>query len=144
MEEKLDFSHAYQQLVLDEGSRKYLIVNTHKGLSQPTRLQYGIHSVADIFQREMKKRLSHLPFTVLRMDNIFISGNNDSEHFQNLESVLDIVKKCGLQLKKKKCGFMTSEVTYLGFQINKNGVEPLPEKEADLLNVETPKKYYVT
>ena len=29
---------------------------------------------------------------------------------------------------------MASEVTYLGFRINKNGVNPLPEKVADLLN----------
>ena len=35
---KLDLNHAYQQLVLDEGSRKYLTVNTHKGLFQPTHL----------------------------------------------------------------------------------------------------------
>ena len=34
---------------------------------------------------------------------------------------------------------MASEVTYLGFRINKNGINPLPEKVADLLNVETPK-----
>ena len=32
---KLDVSHTYQELVLDEGSRKYLTVNTHKGLFQP-------------------------------------------------------------------------------------------------------------
>ena len=32
---------------------------------------------------------------------------------------------------------MASEVTYLGFRINKIGVNPLPEKVADLLNAET-------
>ena len=108
-------------------------------LFQPTRLQYGIHSAAGIFQREMEKLLSHVPFTILRMDDILISGKNDNEHFQNLKSVLDIAKKCGLRLKKKKCVFVASEVTYLGFPINKNGVNSLPEKVADLLNAETPK-----
>ena len=34
---------------------------------------------------------------------------------------------------------MTSEVTYLGFRMSKNEVNPLPEKEMDLLNAETPK-----
>ena len=34
---------------------------------------------------------------------------------------------------------MASDVTYVGFRINKNGVNPLPEKVADLLNAETPK-----
>lgn len=29
---KLDMSHAYQQIVLDEDSKKYVTVNMHKGL----------------------------------------------------------------------------------------------------------------
>ena len=66
-------------------------------------------------------------------------GKNDNEHFRNLESVLDIAKKSNLQLKKTKCIFMASEATYLGFRINKNGVNPLPEKVTDLLKAETPK-----
>ena len=48
----------------------------------------------------MEKRVSHVPFTELRMDDIVISEKNDSKHLQNLEIVLNIVKKCGLQLKK--------------------------------------------
>lgn len=47
------------------------------------------------------------------------------------------MKKCGLQLENAKCVFMAYEVTYLGFRINKNEVNSLPEKVADLLNVET-------
>ena len=34
---------------------------------------------------------------------------------------------------------MASEVTYLGLRINKNGVNLLPEKIADLLNAKKPK-----
>ena len=44
----------------------------------------------------MEKSLSHVPFTVLRMYNIVISEKNGSKHVQNLDSVLDVVKKCGL------------------------------------------------
>lgn len=34
---KLDMSQAYQQIPLEPGSRKYVIVNTHKGLFQYNR-----------------------------------------------------------------------------------------------------------
>lgn len=37
---KLDMSHAYQQIVLDEESRKYVRVNTHKGLFTYTRVTF--------------------------------------------------------------------------------------------------------
>ena len=78
---KLDLSHAYQQLILDEGCKKYCTVNTHKGLFQPTCLQYGLRCVAGIFETGIEKCLNHVSFTVSRMDNILISGKNYSEHF---------------------------------------------------------------
>ena len=41
---KLDLSHAYQQLPLDEDSRRYVVINTHRGLFRFTRLPFGISS----------------------------------------------------------------------------------------------------
>ena len=38
---KLDLSQAYQQLPLDEESKQYTVVNTHKGLFCYVRLQFG-------------------------------------------------------------------------------------------------------
>ena len=48
---KLDLSHAYQQLPLEESLKMYVVVNTHKGLFQFTRLPFGISSAPGIFQR---------------------------------------------------------------------------------------------
>ena len=62
---KLDLAHAYQQLELDEDSKEYLTINTHKGLFKPTRLQFGVHSAAGIFQRCMEQRICHIPFTIV-------------------------------------------------------------------------------
>lgn len=46
---KLDLSHAYQQLELDNDSEKYLTVNTHRGLYTYHRLAYGVSSAPLIF-----------------------------------------------------------------------------------------------
>ena len=59
---KLDLSHTYQQLLFYE---ELLTVNTHKGLFQPNKLQYRVHSAAGIFQREIEKRLSGTLFTIV-------------------------------------------------------------------------------
>ncbi len=37
---KLDMSHAYQQIMLDESAKKYVTVNTHKGLYTYCRLPF--------------------------------------------------------------------------------------------------------
>ena len=47
---KLDMSQAYQQLVLEEDSRKYVVINTHRGLFRYNRLPFGISSAPGIFQ----------------------------------------------------------------------------------------------
>ena len=59
---KLDLNHAYHQLLLSLASRSFLTVNTHKGLFQPWRLQFGIHSASGIFQSEMENFLDNIPF----------------------------------------------------------------------------------
>ena len=135
---KLDLSQAYQQLSLAESSREFLTVNTHQGLYRPTRLQYGVHSATGIFQREMDKRLRHIPHTKVRVDDILVSGRDDNEHLKNLEEVLSVIKNAGLHLKRSKCVFLQDEVTYLGFKITKEGVSPLAEKVKAVQKAPTP------
>lgn len=50
---KLDVSQAYQQLLLDEESKKFTTINTHKGLYQYNRLPFGVSPVPGIFQHTM-------------------------------------------------------------------------------------------
>ena len=82
---KIDLSQAYQQLELDEPSRKLLTINTHRGLYQPQRLQFGVHSTTGIFQREVDKRLTGIPNVKVRVVYILVTGKNDMEHLNNLE-----------------------------------------------------------
>ena len=39
---KLDLSHAYQQVLLEPESRKYVTINTYKGLYRYNRLPFGV------------------------------------------------------------------------------------------------------
>ena len=55
---KLDLTHAYAQMSVDEASRKYLSINTHKGLYAYTKLPYGVKSAPKIFQATMDKILA--------------------------------------------------------------------------------------
>ena len=87
----------------------------------------------------MENRLSKVPLVKVHADNILVSGKNDSEHFENLESVFEIIKNNGLRLKLKKCVFMQPEVEYLGFKINKQEVSLLKEKIKAMQSVSMPK-----
>ena len=53
----------------------------------------------------MEKRLSKVPFVKVRADDILVSGKNDSEHLENLESVFKVIKNNGLRLKLRRMCF---------------------------------------
>ena len=84
---KLDLSQAYQQVLLEPDSRKYVTINTHKGLYRYNRLPYGVASAPAVFQQIMEKLLQGLPKVVVYIDDILVTGNSDEEHLENLESV---------------------------------------------------------
>ena len=54
---KLDLAHAYLQIALDDESKQYVVINTHKGLYRYNRLPFGIHSAPAIFQRTIENIL---------------------------------------------------------------------------------------
>ena len=105
-----------------------LTTNTHKGLFRPTCLAYGVTSAPGIFQREMEKGLSHIPYTIVRINDILISGEDDEAHLINISSVLRVLKDSGLHLKQSKCKFIMNQVEYLEKNINSTGMNPVLDK----------------
>ena len=124
----LDLSQAYQQLTLDEESRKCVVINTHKGLFKYTRLPCGISSAPGIFQRVMDNLLQGLSGVAVYLDGILVTGATEEEHLGTLEKVLGRLETSGLRVKKKKCQFMVPSVTYLGHQIDASGLHLLSDK----------------
>ena len=121
---KLDLRHAYQQLLLDDDSKKYVVVNTTKGLFQYTRLPYGISSAPGIFQREMEHHFQGIPKVVVYLDDILVTGEDEQSHLRTLETVLKRLSESGLRVKQSKCLFMAPMVLFLGHRIDADGLHP--------------------
>ncbi len=135
---KLDLRHAYQQLPLDEDSKKYVVINTTKGLFRYTRLPYGISSAPGIFQREMEHLFQGIPGVVVYLDDILITGEDEVSHLRTLESVLARLSETGLKVKRSKCLFMAPTVTFLGHRIDAEGLHPLSDKMEAIEAAPTP------
>ncbi|RXN33535.1 putative protein K02A2.6-like protein [Labeo rohita] len=125
---KLDMSHAYQQIIMDEDSKKYLTVNTHKGLFTYNRLPFGVASAPAIFQRTMEGLLQGIPGVVVYLDDILVTGVNQDSHLRTLDEVLARLKEAGLRLKRGKCVFLADEVEYLGHRVDAQGLHPTGTK----------------
>ena len=92
----IDLSHAYQRLPLEDGSKQYVVVNTHKGLFRYTRLPFGISLAPGIFQRVIDGVLQGIPGVMAYLDDILVTGMNDQEHLTALEEVLRRLESAGL------------------------------------------------
>ena len=110
----LDLSQAYQQLLLDDDSRQYVTVNTHRGLYRYTRLPYGVASAPGIFQRVMDTILQGLSGVICYIDDILITGSNDTEHLQNLERVLQRLPTVWATSKEGQMRFSTTNSQLFG------------------------------
>lgn len=136
---KLDMSHAYQQVVLDEGSKEYVTINTHKGLFRYNRLPFGVSSAPAIFQRTMEGLLQGIPNVAIYLDDILVTGSTEKEHLQSLTTVLSRLEAAGLRLKRSKCTFLEKEVVFLGHKIDATGLHPVQDKVRAIQQAPAPK-----
>eukprot|EP00731_Ephydatia_muelleri_P038059 Em0643g2a len=81
----LNLANAYLQLMVEEKSKEYLTINTHKGLFS---LLQGLKHVA------------------VYLDDILITGQSEADHLRTLEDVLGRLEAAGMRLKAAKCLFM--------------------------------------
>ena len=135
---KLDLAHAYQQVPLDDESKKFTTINTTKGLYQYNRLPFGIASAPSIFQRVMEGILNGIPGVSVYIDDILVTGKTNTEHLKNLEEVLSRLERAGLRLKRSKCAFMLPSIEYLGHRISAEGLQPTQEKVRAILEAPAP------
>lgn len=137
---KLDLAHAYLQIPLDEESKKYVTVNTHRGLYRYNRLPFGVAASApSIFQRMMESILQGISNICIYIDDILVTGPSEEEHLKTLDLVMTKLEESGIKLKLKKCKFLLETVEYLGHQISAKGVSPTQEKIKAILEAPRPK-----
>ena len=135
---KIDLSHAYQQLLLDEESRKLVTVTTHRGLYRYNRLPFGVASAPAIFQKLMEQVLQGVPDCICYIDDVLVTGKSDDEHLQHIGEVFERFDKFGLRVKKAKCFFLKPSVEYLGYKVDAEGLHATQSKIDAVANAPTP------
>ena len=135
---KIDLRQAYNQLEMEEDSKKYLTINTHMGLFQYNRLVFGITSAPAIWQRTIDQVLEGTSGTSSILDDMIITGRDDEEHLANLEEVQQRLQHHGLRANKTKCEFFKEKITYCGYDIDINGLHKSAKKVEAVLKAPRP------
>ena len=85
---RLDLREAFHQIELRESSRYITTFVCHKGLYRYKRLNYGITSASEIFQRIIQQILQDIPNCKNIVDDIIIHADNKKKHDKVLKMVL--------------------------------------------------------
>lgn len=120
----------FHQIVMDEDSKKYTGFSTSEGHFEYERIPFGLKNAPATFQRMMDQclvGLNHKIYWVCMYD-IVIFGETIEEHNQNLVTVFERLRKCGLTLEPEKCKYLLPEVENMGHIITADGVQPNPAK----------------
>ena len=125
-------------MLLDDESKQYVTINTHKGLFRYNRLPFGVASAPAIFQRHIETLLQGVDGVSVYIDDILLAGSTLEEHLRTLEEVLKRVQDAGLRLNRDKCFFLRSSIEYLGHVIDKDGIHPTQEKVQAIKNTPQP------
>ena len=101
-------------------------------------MPYGVKPASGIFERFIENKLSNVPCTVVKIDDILITGKNDKEHVKNIKKVSEILNEVGALVNKSKCLFFPNEIICIGFLIDKNGIRVNPRKIDPIINMPQP------
>ena len=126
----LDMRAGFHQIKLSESSIEKTAFSCFKGKYAYLRLPYGINNSPSIFQHMASKLLQgYESFTTAYIDDILIfTKSNLQDHQRKVELVMQRIRKHKLKLKLSKCYFAYSELKYLGFVINQQGIMPNEDK----------------
>lgn len=125
----LDLRAGYHQVPIAETSKRYTAFVTPEGQYEYNRVPFGLSNAPRVFQRLMTKILKPIrERSTLYLDDVLLFGSTIDETLDVLREALQIFREEGLTLNLKKCSFLTTVVTYLGFEISQGNVAPGKEK----------------
>ena len=136
---KLDLRSGYQQLTLDEASRKVTTFSTPWGNYRPKTLPFGAKTSQDVFDETMFRLYGDIPRCLNQRDDILIGGRNQAEHDHTLKTVLKRTSDCGVTLNKDKCQFSVKEIEFYGYLFTEGKLKPTPEKVIAVRKCKPPK-----
>ena len=126
----MDFISGYWQVEMSPEDQKKCAIITMQGFFQPIRMRQGLCNAPATFQQLMDCVLSNLKFScvLVYLDDINVFSHTFTYHIDHLKEVFKRLLAVGLKLKPKKSSFFKEQIDYLGFIIDKTGLQPQPSK----------------
>lgn len=140
----LDMFSGYHLIPVNENSKPKTAFVTCDGHFEFNRMPFGLTNAPSVFQKLMNKILNPLGSSVASayIDDIICPAKSFEDGLEKLELILKTLTDNNLSLNPKKCYFFQKSITYLGFEINEEGVRPGKEKTKAVALFPVPKNVH--
>lgn len=137
----LDIKSAFWQIPMKKESRPYTAFTVpNRGLFQFKRMPFGLRNSPPRWQRLMDMVLGNdlEPYVFFYLDDVVVITPDFEKHLEILEEVFRRLREAKLTVSHDKCFFCRSEIKYLGYVVNGNGLQVDPEKVKAMLEIPVP------
>lgn len=137
---KLDLKNSFWLIPLAVESRKYTGFMVDGHVYQFKVVPFGLQSASSALVRAMQQILDkYEKFCFHYVDDILVFSENDEQHLNHLNTIMNALDVAGLKLNLEKCQFYQNNVKYLGYQVAKEGISIDKERLDEIKNYPKPK-----
>jgi len=141
----IDLRDAYFNIPVNEADIQKTALSTPFGLYEYVRMPFGLSGAAQSFQRFIDtvfrgiKNPSGKPLAIFTyLDDILVASEDESQHQEDVETVLKRLAEYDLKIAMNKCKFFTDKLEFLGHIITSDGLQPQECKVEALRNFPLP------
>ena len=135
---KIDLKAGYNQIMISNESRYITAFCTPLGIFQYKRLNFGINTSAELFQKAIEGLIHGIIGALNFSDDIIVFGKTKEEHDVQLDQVLKRINDGGLTVNEKKCEFGVKEIDFFGLHFSSEGISTQESKVNALMNAKSP------
>ena len=125
----LDLKSGYWQVPIKEEDKEKTTFRTSSGqLYEFNQLPFGLCNAPATFSRLMDRTLAGLAWNICLyyLDDIIVFSATWAEHLEKLRAVFERLRRANLKLGAHKCHLAAREVSFLGYKVTPEGLEPEP------------------
>jgi hypothetical protein len=130
----------YYHIELDTQSKELCTIVLPWGKYEYQRLPMGLSTSVDLFQEKMSTLMEDLEFVRTYLDDILcLTKGSFEDHLDKLSMVFHKLRQAGLKVNAKKCAWAQDSFEYLGYQVSREGISPIPKKVEAIHKIQPPK-----